>query len=112
MASITIDCCPIAEHIMIFAEASICLISFNAVIPSISGIVISIVTRSGDVSLYFSTACAPFSASPTTSNPFFTRISLIIILMNAASSTINTLVAIYLFSPYMFVYFKLESLSD
>ena len=59
------------EHspdMMIFACGSICLISFKAVIPSISGIVISIVTRSGECSLNFSTACAPSEASATSEN--------------------------------------------
>ena len=41
MASITIACCPIAEHITILALASISLIFFKAWIPSISGIVIT-----------------------------------------------------------------------
>ena len=48
----------------------------------------------GVSSLYFSTPFAPFSASPATLYPFFVRISLIIIRINAASSQIRILFAI------------------
>lgn len=77
------------------AIAGIIIVMINIIF----GIVISIVTRSGECSLYFSTACAPFSASATTSKPFLTKISLIIILINAASSTIKILCAIIYLSP-------------
>src|SRR5690606_15621579 len=110
MASITIACCPIAEHMIIFALGSIALISFNAAIPSFSGIVISIVTKSGFSSLYFSTACTPSTASPTTSKPFFTNISLIIILINAASSTTKILLLIFFTNPFNY-HFNLLILS-
>jgi hypothetical protein len=55
-----------------------------------SGMTISIVTISGNSALYFSTACKPFSASPTISKPLLLNIFLIIIRMTTASSTINT----------------------
>ena len=58
--------------------------------PSFSGIVMSIVQTSGLSSAYCSTASLPFAASPTTSWPFWTRMFLIIIRMNAASSVIRT----------------------
>ncbi|KJZ82715.1 Chemotaxis regulator - transmits chemoreceptor signals to flagelllar motor components CheY [Clostridium sp. IBUN13A] len=67
------------------------MICLTASIPSISGIVISIVTTSGFSFLYISTATIPLFASPTISKSFFSKISFIIILINAASSTIKTL---------------------
>ena len=54
------------RHRLADAFASPALMFLSAWIPSISGIVISISTRSGFNSLYFSTAFAPFSASPAT----------------------------------------------
>src|SRR5579872_1251392 len=62
----------------------------TAVMPSISGMTMSMVTRSGFSDLYLSTASTPFCASPTTSNPFLLRIPLIIIRMTTASSTMRT----------------------
>ena len=75
IASITIDCCPIAEHITHVAFGSAALISFKAWMPSLFGIVMSSVTRSGLSSLYFATASFPSAASPAISNPPFVRIS-------------------------------------
>ena len=45
------------------------MISRTASMPPMSGITMSIVTRSGRSCLYRSTACMPVSASPTTSKP-------------------------------------------
>src|SRR5438876_11715891 len=72
------------------AAGSIWVICFTASIPPISGMMMSIVTRSGFSCLYFSTACLPFSASPTTVNPACARISLTIVRMNTASSQTST----------------------
>src|SRR5688572_30119065 len=58
--------------------------------PPISGMMMSIVTRSGFSALYFSTACAPESASPITSRPACVRMSPIIVRMNTASSHTST----------------------
>src|SRR5215208_7395464 len=58
--------------------------------PPISGMMMSIVTRSGFNALYFSTADAPESASPTTSRPACVRMSPIIVRMNTASSHTST----------------------
>src|SRR5438045_1602438 len=58
--------------------------------PPMSGITMSIVTRSGLSCRYFSTACVPVSASPTTSKPACPRMSLIIVRMKMASSQTRT----------------------
>jgi hypothetical protein len=55
-----------------------------------SGITMSMVTRSGLSWRYLSTACTPDSASPTTSNPAWLRMSLIIVRMKMASSQTRT----------------------
>jgi len=55
-----------------------------------SGITMSIVTRSGLSCRYFSTAWDPVSASPTTSKPACARMSLIIVRMKMASSQTRT----------------------
>src|SRR2546428_656785 len=75
IASTTRTCWPMALHIRIFASGSCLTISRTASIPPMSGMTMSIVTRSGFSSLYRSTACCPVSASPTTSNPACARIS-------------------------------------
>src|SRR5947209_3488748 len=72
------------------AAGSICVICLTASIPPISGMMMSIVTRSGFSFWYFSTACLPFSASPTTVKPACARISLTIVRMNTASSHTST----------------------
>ena len=59
------------------AFGSAALISFNAAIPSLLGIVISSVTRSGFNSLYLESASTPSAASPHTSKPPFARRPLI-----------------------------------
>src|SRR5579883_2327933 len=77
-------------HMMILAPGSCVMICRTAVMPSISGITMSIVTKSGLNALYLSTASSPFWASPTTSNPFLLKMPLIIIRMTTASSTMRT----------------------
>src|SRR5216117_4533448 len=79
-----------ALHMRIRAVGSICVICFTASMPPISGMMMSIVTRSGFSCLYFSTACLPFSASPTTVNPTCDKMSLTIVRMNTASSQTST----------------------
>src|SRR5512132_2758915 len=79
-----------ALHMRIRAAGSICVICLTASMPPISGMMISIVTRSGFSSWYFSTACFPFSASPTTVKPAWERMSLTIVRMNTASSQTST----------------------
>src|SRR5882762_458076 len=79
-----------ALHIRILASGSFLTISRTASMPPISGITISIVTRSGFSWRYFSTACVPVSASPTTSNPACARMSVIIVRMKMASSQTRT----------------------
>src|SRR5665647_2119099 len=98
-ASTTSGCWPMALHISTLAPGSILMMLRTASIPSISGITMSMVTRSGWSSAYFFTASTPFSASPTISKPSLERMSLIIILMNRASSTIRTDGAIRSFLP-------------
>src|SRR4051812_19477289 len=90
MASTTSARCPIALHMRTFACGSIFVISRTASIPPMSGITMSIVTRSGRSCWYFSTACKPVSASPTISNPACCRMSPTIVRMKMASSQINT----------------------
>src|SRR5438552_4081952 len=90
MASTTSACCPMALHIRILASGSCLTISRTASMPPMSGITMSIVTRSGLSCRYFSTACVPVSASPTTSNPACARISVIIVRMKMASSQTRT----------------------
>src|SRR4051812_8915591 len=72
------------------AAGSACVICFTASMPPISGMMMSIVTRSGLSCWYFSTACFPFSASPTTVNPACDRMSLTIVRMKTASSHTST----------------------
>src|SRR6476469_1333232 len=72
------------------AAGSIWVICFTASMPPISGMMMSIVTRSGWSCLYFSTACLPGSASPTTVNPACDSMSLTIVRMNTASSQTST----------------------
>src|SRR6266550_7234987 len=79
-----------ALHMRMRAAGSICVICLTASIPPISGMMMSIVTRSGFSCWYFSTACLPFSASPTTVNPAWERMSLTIVRMNTASSQTST----------------------
>src|SRR5256886_11877631 len=90
MASTTSACWPIALHIRILASGSCFTISRTASIPPMSGITMSIVTRSGLSCRYFSTAWVPVSASPTTSNPACARMSVIIVRMKMASSQTRT----------------------
>src|SRR6476646_1513115 len=72
------------------AAGSICVICFTASMPPISGMMMSIVTRSGLSCWYFSTACLPFSASPTTVKPACDKMSLTIVRMKTASSHTST----------------------
>ena len=72
------------------------MIFFTASMPPISGMMMSIVTRSGFSCWYFSTACFPFSASPTTVNPACERMSLTIVRMNTASSQTSTVLLLTL----------------
>src|SRR2546428_395506 len=74
----------------ILASGSCFTISRTASMPPMSGITMSIVTRSGLSCLYLSTACTPVSASPTTSKPAWARMSLIIVRMKMASSQTRT----------------------
>src|SRR5438309_152595 len=90
IASTTSACCPMALHIRILASGSNLVISRTASMPPMSGITMSIVTRSGLSCLYLSTACTPVSASPTTSKPAWARMSLIIVRMKMASSQTRT----------------------
>src|SRR6266508_2532752 len=90
IASTTSACCPMALHIRILASGSCLTISRTASMPPMSGITMSIVTRSGFSWRYFSTAWLPVSASPTTSNPAWARISVIIVRMKMASSQTRT----------------------
>src|SRR5688572_24641520 len=79
-----------ALHMRILASGSCLTISRTASMPPMSGITMSIVTRSGLSCRYFSTACDPVSASPTTSNPACARMSVIIVRMKMASSQTRT----------------------
>src|SRR6476646_3007406 len=79
-----------ALHMRMRAAGSSCVICFTASMPPISGMMMSIVTRSGLNCWYFSTACLPFSASPTTVNPAWDRMSLTIVRMKTASSQTST----------------------
>src|SRR6266513_1720513 len=90
MASTTSAYWPIALHMRIFASGSSFTIARTASMPPMSGITMSIVTRSGLSCRYFSTACVPVSASPTTANPACPRMSLIIVRMKMASSQTRT----------------------
>src|ERR1700741_5101798 len=78
------------------AAGSSCVICFTASMPPISGMMMSIVTRSGFSCWYFSTACLPFSASPTTVKPACDRMSLTIVRMNTASSHTSTVLLLTL----------------
>src|SRR5437870_8380246 len=90
MASTTSACCPMALHIRILASGSCLTISRTASMPPMSGMTMSMVTRSGLSWRYFSTAWVPVSASPTTSNPACARMSVIIVRMKMASSQTRT----------------------
>src|SRR5207249_856144 len=90
IASTTRACWPMALHMRIFASGSCFTISRTASIPPMSGITMSMVTRSGLSCRYFSTAWEPVSASPTTSKPACARMSLIIVRMKMASSQTRT----------------------
>src|SRR6267154_791982 len=90
IASTTSACCPIALHIRILASGSCLTISRTASMPPMSGITMSIVTRSGLSWRYFSTACVPVFASRTISNPAWARMSVIIVRMKMASSQTRT----------------------
>src|SRR5712691_2724690 len=79
-----------ALHIRILASGSCLTISRTASMPPMSGITMSMVTRSGLSCRYFSTACVPVSASPTTSNPACAKMSVIIVRMKMASSQTRT----------------------
>src|SRR4051812_44567531 len=79
-----------ALHMRILAAGSACVICFTASMPPISGMMMSIVTRSGFNCWYFSTACLPFSASPTTVKPACDSMSLTIVRMKTASSHTST----------------------
>src|SRR5256712_3038010 len=74
----------------ILASGSCLTISRTASMPPMSGITMSMVTRSGLSWRYFSTAWVPVSASPTTSNPACARMSVIIVRMKMASSQTRT----------------------
>ena len=90
MASITSDSCPRALHMTTTARGSALMISRVASMPLLNGMTMSMVVRSGLSSLYFSTASRPLAASPTTSNPDPEKMSLIMLRMKIASSTIRT----------------------
>jgi hypothetical protein len=85
-------------------------ISSVALIPSITGILISISIMSGFASLAMNTASSPFSASPITSILFSkARIPFILFLVPSESSTITTLIFSMFFPPQIkdFVLFQL-----
>src|SRR5690606_17444067 len=90
IAPTTGACCPIALHLSMGAFGCSLMISRTASIPPMSGMTMSIVTRSGCSSRYFATASVPVSASPTTSNPASRRMSPSTVRMKIASSQINT----------------------
>ena len=79
-----------ALHMRTFAPGSSLTISRTASIPPMSGMTMSMVTRSGLRARYFSTACSPVSASPTIWKPACVRMSPIMVRMKIASSQINT----------------------
>jgi hypothetical protein len=81
---------PIALHMRTFACGSIFVISRTASMPPMSGITMSIVTRSGAAAGTSRPACTPVSASPTISNPACCRMSPTIVRMKMASSQIKT----------------------
>src|SRR5579872_5313490 len=93
MASMTMFFWPMAVHMITLALASSFLISRTALMPSISGIVMSIVTRSGFNARYISTDSRPLVASPATSYPLLVRIFFSVTRMNNASSVIRTRLA-------------------
>src|ERR1043166_7549716 len=70
-----------ALHIRILASGFFLQISRTASMPPMSGITISMVTRSGLSWRYRSTAWAPVSASPMTSYPAWVRMSVVIVRM-------------------------------
>src|SRR5207237_782590 len=77
-------------HMRILASGSNLTISRTASMPPMSGITMSIVTRSGLSSLYLATACTPLSASPTTSKPACATMSPLIVRMTMASAKART----------------------
>ena len=89
-ASITFCCQPSDVIITTSGIFSSFFIYLRQAIPSMSGIVISRVTISGSRVCIFIIAAMPFSASPTTSKPYFSNMSFNVFLIKAASSTINT----------------------
>ena len=62
-ASMTMDSWPMAEHMTTLALPSLARMAFRASRPSMLGMVMSMMTRSGPISLNFSTASAPSTAS-------------------------------------------------
>src|SRR5438876_4352971 len=74
----------------ILASGSCLTISRTASMPPMSGMTMSMVTRSGLSCRYFSTAWVPVSASPTISKPAWARMSEIIVRMKMASSQTRT----------------------
>src|SRR5579859_1570500 len=100
MASMTIPCWPMAETMMILASGSSARISFTASMPFISGITISIVTRSGLVFRYISTASLPVEASPARTKLSFRTMFFRRVRMKVESSTNKTLVATGFFLPF------------
>ena len=92
IASITIDCCPIAEHITHVAFGSAALISLSAWIPSLLGIVISKCYEIR-LELIILWQRPHFRLLPLLQSQIhpLVRMSFNIILINAASSTIKIL---------------------
>src|SRR5574341_2291658 len=77
---------PRALTMTTLAAGSMPTISLRAVIPSIRGMTMSMVVRSGRNSRYRRTASTPLSASPTTTKGPRAKISRIMLRMKAASS--------------------------
>ena len=84
----------IAEHMTMTAPGLALTISRVASMPLLNGMTMSMVVRSGLSSLNFSTASRPLAASPTTSKPPPAKMSLIMLRMKIASSTMRTRFAI------------------
>ena len=78
------------------ASGSIFLISLAVSIPSMPGIMISIVTTSGENVLYFSIPASPFLACATTSYPAAVTISFISMAIKGESSMI---IKVFIFIP-------------
>ena len=90
-ASTTMASWPMAEHITTLALLSLARMAFSASSPSMFGMVMSIRTKSGWSSKYFSTASLPSTASCRSVKPFLVSVSRITFRMKAASSTIRIL---------------------